>query len=343
MTIFLTILKVIGIILLVILGLILLILALVLFTPISYRLSANHNEEDTSAKAKVGFLIVRGIVEYNKAAGLDYAVKLLCFKIYPGKEKPDEVEDYEEGDVLDMYDEADEASASSNEDAAELSSSEAELIPDFSSDESANVTSIDTYDSAQATAIFEEVLETEDTEEVEHTADAENTEETENTSSEPEIVQEIEKEKVPLSEKIDEGLDKLDNKLTELDKKKNDLITKYDHVMQFLDREYVRRTITRALKVLKRLFGTIKPKKSKGYLRMGLSSSADTGMVLGKMSTLYPLYGKWLTVEPDFYNKVIEGDIDIKGRIYIFRFVFPVLRILISRDFWKTYKLAKKI
>ena len=331
MTIFLTILKVIGIILLVILGLILLILALVLFTPISYRLSANHNEEDTSAKAKIGFLIVRGIVEYNKAAGLDYAVKLLCFKIYPGKEKPDEVEDYEEGDVLDMYEDSDDASTSTTdkvEEVAEQSSNEDELIPDFSSeDEPKQAKQIETTVQTETDVLGSE---------------PENEPENE-LENEPEEIQEIEKEKVPLSDKIDEGLDKLDNKLTELDKKKNDLITKYDHVMQFLDREYVRRTITRALKVLKRLFGTIKPKKSKGYLRMGLSSSADTGMMLGKMSTLYPLYGKWLTVEPDFYNKVIEGDIDIKGRIYIFRFVFPVLRILISRDFWKTYKLAKKI
>ncbi len=331
MTIFLTILKVIGIILLVILGLILLILALVLFTPISYRLSANHNEEDTSAKAKIGFLIVRGIVEYNKAAGLDYAVKLLCFKIYPGKEKPDEVEEYEEGDVLDMYEDSDDASTSTTdkvEEVAEQSSNEDELIPDFSSeDEPKQAKQIETTVQTETDVLGSE---------------PENEPENE-LENEPEEIQEIEKEKVPLSDKIDEGLDKLDNKLTELDKKKNDLITKYDHVMQFLDREYVRRTITRALKVLKRLFGTIKPKKSKGYLRMGLSSSADTGMMLGKMSTLYPLYGKWLTVEPDFYNKVIEGDIDIKGRIYIFRFVFPVLRILISRDFWKTYKLAKKI
>ena len=331
MTIFLTILKVIGIILLVILGLILLILALVLFTPISYRLSANHNEEDTSAKAKIGFLIVRGIVEYNKAAGLDYAVKLLCFKIYPGKEKPDEVEDYEEGDVLDMYEDSDDASTSTTdkvEEVAEQSSNEDELIPDFSSeDEPKQAKQIETTVQTETDVLGSE---------------PENEPENE-LENEPEEIQEIEKEKVPLSDKIDEGLDKLDNKLTELDKKKNDLITKYDHIMQFLDREYVRRTITRALKVLKRLFGTIKPKKSKGYLRMGLSSSADTGMMLGKMSTLYPLYGKWLTVEPDFYNKVIEGDIDIKGRIYIFRFVFPVLRILISRDFWKTYKLAKKI
>mgnify|MGYP007070168258 CR=1 FL=1 len=95
--------------------------------------------------------------------------------------------------------------------------------------------------------------------------------------------------------------------------------------------------------MLKRLLGTIKPKKSKGYLRFGLKSSADTGMMLGKAAAFYPLYGRWLTIEPDFYNKVIEADIDIKGRIYLFRVVFPVLRILISRDFWRTYKLSKKI
>ena len=118
---------------------------------------------------------------------------------------------------------------------------------------------------------------------------------------------------------------------------------KTDHVLQFLDRDYVERTIIRALKIVKRLFGTIKPKKSKGYLHMGLKSSADTGMMLGKIAAFYPLYGRWLTIEPDFYNKVIEGDIDIKGRIYLFRVVGPVLRMALTRDFWRTYKLAKKI
>jgi hypothetical protein len=76
---------------------------------------------------------------------------------------------------------------------------------------------------------------------------------------------------------------------------------------------------------------------------MGLKSSADTGMMLGKIAAFYPMYGRWLTIEPDFYNKVIEGDIDIKGRIYLFRVVGPVLRMALTRDFWRTYKLAKKI
>ena len=76
---------------------------------------------------------------------------------------------------------------------------------------------------------------------------------------------------------------------------------------------------------------------------MGLSSPAQTGEVLGKISMFYALYGRWLTIDPDFYNKVIEGNIDIRGRIYLFRFVFPAIRIILSRDFWRTKKLAEKI
>ena len=118
---------------------------------------------------------------------------------------------------------------------------------------------------------------------------------------------------------------------------------KLDHVDQFLDKVYVQKTIKRAFKIIKRLFGTIKPKKSKGYIHMGLGSAADTGMILGKLAAFYPLYGRWLTIEPDFYYKVIEGDIDIKGRIYLFRFVGPALGMVLTPSFWKTIKLAKKI
>jgi hypothetical protein len=145
------------------------------------------------------------------------------------------------------------------------------------------------------------------------------------------------------TDKFEEITDKADEKIDELDKKYEKAMTKYDHVMQFLERDYVERTIKRALKILKRLFGTIKPKKSKGYVHFGLGSSADTGMMLGKVSRFYPLYGRWLVLDPDFYNKGVEGDIDIKGRIYLFRIVGPALRMVLTRDFWRTYKLAKKI
>lgn len=137
--------------------------------------------------------------------------------------------------------------------------------------------------------------------------------------------------------------DTIDEKLDQLSEKADKLAKKIDHVDQFLDKPFVQKTLKRVFKIIKRLFGTIKPKKSKGYLKLGLSSPASTGDMLARLAKFYPLYGSWLVIEPDFYHKVIEGNVDIKGRIYLFRIVGPALRLLISRDFWRTYKLAKKI
>ena len=106
-----------------------------------------------------------------------------------------------------------------------------------------------------------------------------------------------------ISDKTDEVLDKVEEGMDKLDEKYVNAVKKIDHVEQFLDRDYVQRTIARALKVIKRLLLTIKPKKSRGYLKMGLGSAADTGNILGKTSMFYALYGSWLEIEPDFYNK----------------------------------------
>ena len=378
MGIVLMILKIIGIVLLCILGLILLILLLVLFTPISYRVKAEHNDENTMAQAKFGFLVVNGKALYEKGQGFNYFVKVLFFKILPGKEE--EEGEFEEGDVMDMddWDEEDETPLVDDSSSASLTSvaspaSENEeqepLEPDFSyvkpeskdsisgSDESDGNEAVSNQiaddDSTDLNSVSVEYLE-------DNLVDTDNLEEFDNTEealddTEEYVDQNIEAEVKPsLGEKIDgimgkatdkfeEITDKADEKIDELDKKYEKAMTKYDHVMQFLERDYVERTIKRALKILKRLFGTIKPKKSKGYVHFGLGSSADTGMMLGKVSSFYPLYGRWLVLDPDFYNKGVEGDIDIKGRIYLFRIVGPALRMVLTRDFWRTYKLAKKI
>ena len=95
-SVLLTILKVIGIILLCVLGLVLLVVLLVLFCPISYRLSAVHNEQETVANVKVGFLIIKALANFTKGEGLNYSVKALFFKIFPrGSSK-------EEDDGLDL-------------------------------------------------------------------------------------------------------------------------------------------------------------------------------------------------------------------------------------------------
>lgn len=343
-SVLLTILKVIGIILLCVLGLVLLVVLLVLFCPISYRLSAVHNEQETVANVKVGFLIIKALANFTKGEGLNYSVKALFFKIFPrgsSKEEDDGLdlledylEEHDDDDItIDIPDESEESNDS--EDIPELPE------PDFESDEpneSLVDESLEDEDISIDQFLEEEDSVSENPEEEFDVPDA-----SEESEDKIPFKQKISDAMDKASDKVDEVLDKADQKVDEVDKKYNDIMVKVDHVLQFLDRDYVERTLKRVLNIVKRLFGTIKPKKSKGYLHMGLKSSADTGMMLGKIAAFYPMYGRWLTIEPDFYNKVIEGEIDIKGRIYLFRVVGPVLRMALTRDFWRTYKLAKKI
>lgn len=350
MGIVLMILKIIGIVLLCILGLILLILLLVLFTPISYRVKAEHNDENTMAQVKFGFLVVNGKALYEKGQGFNYYVKLLFFKILPGKEE--EEGEFEEGDVMDMddWDEEDETPLVEDSSGASLTSvaspaveneEQEPLEPDFSyvkpESDSTMSSSDESDNSADLNSELDEYLE-----DIEEDSIEENEQEIE-TKVKLSLGEKLDSVMGKATDKFEEITDRADEKIDELDKKYEKTMTKYDHVMQFLERDYVERTIKRALKILKRLFGTIKPKKSKGYVHFGLGSSADTGMMLGKVSSFYPLYGRWLVLDPDFYNKGVEGDIDIKGRIYLFRIVGPAIRMVLTRDFWRTYKLAKKI
>ena len=334
-SVLLTILKVIGIILLSIIGLVLLFILLVLFCPISYRLSAVHNDEETTADVKVGFLIIKALVNFTKGKGLDYSVKALFVKIFPRGDG--ESDDESDEDLLEEYLEEQDANeqGENEQDTVEQDTEEMSSLPepDFESLNEAN----DSNDSEDELVIDDISCDDEETDLSEEEIHSED------SSEKKSIKQKISDGIDKISDKADEVLDKTDEKLDQVDKKYNEIMVKVDHVLQFLDRDYVERTIERALKIVKRLFGTIKPKKSKGYLHMGLKSSADTGMMLGKIAAFYPMYGRWLTIEPDFYNKVIEGELDIKGRIYLFRVVGPALRMALTRDFWRTYKLAKKI
>jgi len=137
-------------------------------------------------------------------------------------------------------------------------------------------------------------------------------------------------------EAVGDKLDTISTKLAELKRKKN-------HVVDFLDRDFVKRTIDRAKKLLLKLLKSVKPRKSKGYIHFGMESPADTGEILGKISAAYPLYGRWLELRPDFEQKIIEGNLDISGRIILMPIVVSALGLILSRDFRRTVKLAKKI
>ena len=349
MSILLAILKIIGIVLLVVIGIVVFFILLILFCPICYRIKADHNEENTNVDLKIRYLFLKSVATFVKGEGLKYKVKFLFFTLLNSEDKKDVPVDEDGIDVMDL-DPNDDFSESGffDEPANVVSDQPANVVSSEASDEASNEADISSISEASEVAVLD-------------TNDQTSEGFSELTKKEQKKLLKAEKkrlkaEKKRLKEekkqakgdesvldKIDEKLEKIGIKMDELSKKYDEITKKIDHIEQFIEKPFVQKTFKRAFKIIKRLFGTIKPKKSKGYLRFGLSSAASTGEMLGRLARIYPLYGRWLEIEPDFYHKVIEGNIDIKGRIYLFRIVGPALRLLISRDFWRTYKLAKKI
>lgn len=64
------------------------------------------------------------------------------------------------------------------------------------------------------------------------------------------------------------------------------------------------------------LFRHVLPKSVKGYVRFGFDDPALTGQTLGAVSMILPLYRSKFRIIPVFEEKVLEGDIRIKGRIF---------------------------
>lgn len=354
MAVFLTILKVLLWILLIILGIALLLILLILFAPIRYKISGEMNEEKLQADAKVSFLVASVKANFSKGSGLVYGARVFGIKVYPrggSKKKPKKKEKEE---VLEPVDDSIFAPA----DDSDFEAWEAEHFPAETAEEpfepimggskedkKAEKKAKKEQKAAEKKA--KKQLQKTETGAAQVTGDTHN--ETPGQAAEPE-----KKEIVPILERIDTVVSKAGDKMEVITEKAgkvkekaiegiDKVEIKIDHIFKFFEKPFTQKTIARGKKLLIKLFKSIKPKKSRADIVFGMGSPADTGAMMGKIAFIYPYTYKWLNITPDFYRKGVEGTIDLKGKLRLASIIFPALRILLSRDFKRTMKLAKKI
>lgn len=94
-------------------------------------------------------------------------------------------------------------------------------------------------------------------------------------------------------------------------------------------------------KQLKYLLRHTKPKKLSGYIRFGFEDPSTTGYAMAVYGILYPIWSPKLSVEPDFERQVLACHILIKGKIRVWHFVRPALRMLFSRDVRRVIREVK--
>ena len=338
MAVVLTILKILGIILLCIIGLILLLALIVLLVPIRYKARGQYTEEAVDADFKVRWLFFRVLGTFEKDKGLLVKAKAAWFTVYQmemGK-KTEETAAKQEAVQTDRENEPEkiitEGAPSEEEEKVKDAEPAGEQLPVPKDDDSV-------IPNPNGTA-------EDDTEDLEIFGSGRPETKKERKArlkreKEEAKARKAEEKKQPKPEKPPE--ETLEYKMEQFRQKIEKVETKIDHVRQFLDREATQRTIERAKKLLIKIIKHLKPKKGGIWVHVGLGSAADTGMMLGKIVWLYPVFGKWLLIEPDFHHKVIEAKGDVKGRIRLGSLAVPALIFYLRKDTRRTIKLAKKI
>ncbi len=303
MMIFLTVLKVIGIILLVILGIVLFVLGLILFLPVRYRMDANADQRIKKYDGHVNvtwlfrFLYARAWAESGEDGnGFGYEVKVAGIKLMSSED-----EAQEEDEELPDYDPV----------LGDMDLGEEVTMPDTTGQDAAkqNVTE----QKEPAPPEFQDPID-------------------------DRVLREFDREHKSFFEKICEIIDKCVSAVRNLSYTIKNI---YDKIKQILlDISYYKElwesaetqeVVSDLLEKTAFLWRRIRPRKWNMRLHFGFSDPATTGEALGAMCAFNPLYGEHIQLQPDFDEEIIEGDFYLSGHIQLFFVVVIAIKIYFNK------------
>ncbi|MBQ2401970.1 MAG: DUF2953 domain-containing protein [Lachnospiraceae bacterium] len=306
----LMILKILGILILVILGIILAVLLLVLFVPIRYRVDAAFDGKPGGG-VLVSWLmhLVTVRVSYDgKATAL---VKVLWFRIFDKTVWPAEEESTNTADHADV---------------------QVGSVPEDEMDTIAPIEPVSvpkTVDSANTSV---------NSEAADCSSKTEST--TQRTAVSETQMPEVKESEVKESEDKESFISRISNAYQQICGKVNTGQEKIEQVRTFLNDQENRKTIGLLWRQVKKLLRHVLPRKISGRVRFGFDDPATTGQILTYISPFYGLYAKTLKLEPIFEEKVLDGELHVKGHIRAATLLWIVIRVVLNKNFRVLLKKA---
>ncbi len=323
MAIFLTILKIIGIVLLCIIGLILFIILYVLLAPFWFKIQGNIDREmnyNVKIKACTFLHFIQLHVDYFKDEGLNYNVSILgtLVRILPRKNNDEESEDSNE-DVVSEEEIEDKTTID------EIENDEAALNEDVTSEAVKQEEIVE--DNKDAT---DKTLDLDDIQDVD--VNSPNIVDTESDDFEERFNEDDRKFFVKVREFFDRYnpkrlYEKLNKKIEEL-KKNADKI--YSVIFDETNKEW----LSKVIKELKKLIKSLGLNMRGTDLDFSLGSPDTTGKVSGVLSLFPPVYDKKVRIIPDFVDEELyfDGNVYIKGKLQLVSVVIFALVILLDSN-----------
>ncbi len=308
------ILKFLGTLLLVVLGIILVVLLVVLFVPLRYRADVSFDGKPRGG-VMVSWLLRLVTVRVNYDECVTALVKMLWFRLFdktvwPAEEAPAETE---VADTMSVEPATGIEKSTSVE--APVHNGQSERIEQPPVNDATKSSDVTMAPNASVSADAEA-----------KTAQAEPTPETENTPWAESMVEKI----VTLAQSV---VKKISYTYQQLCGKVNAGQEKINLVRAFLADTENQNTLRLLWKQIRKLIKHILPRKFSGRARFGFDDPATTGQILTYISPFYGLYAKTLELEPVFDEKVMEGELHVKGHIRVASLLWIVIRVFLNKNF----------
>lgn len=333
-------LKIIGIILAVILGILLLLVCIVLFVPICYKGEAEGtgNLDGIWAHGQIIWLfgLVKIIVDF-KDRSLDYSIRIAWKKLGGRPETVGERKEKKEDEEYSKKDEDYNKDKEPEKLEAFEKNEESEALPKIP-DQIHQKPEGSNQASEKASGIQEET----GTDVEEDAKGKQKSNENEKGKKRISFIEKIKTRFSEISAKIEQipvkfkcTTEKIYGKIKETSEKKDKitaLITDPSHV------NALKKGTCEVMKLLRR----IAPGTVVADIHYGFEDPSLTGRVLAGLGILYPLLGRHVQIKPDFQETVLEGNVNIKGRIYAVFVAVMAVNMLLNRNVLQTIKDVKK-
>jgi len=316
LTIFLTILKIIGILLLVVIGLLILGILAILFVPLRYDGKISYNDKNQCVATQITWLFRLICIEGGYQEKVYARARLLWFTLW--KWKADEKENDKE-DHLESADYSEE----------ELD----RLLEERSQKEESKE---ETKEETKEAKVIEEKLDEPDAEE--NLTEVQPTE-IELTEAEPKEV-ELNEAKSNEAESKEKKPKKI--QFQQIGKRIKEIKEKIKHIKEMASDQRIHRAILLLIDGAWKMVRHSLPRKIKGRAKFGFEDPSTTGQILTYVSLLYPCYAKSIELVPMFTEKVIDLDLYFRGRIRLFSLIWICVKIWFDRNFRYLYKKVRK-
>lgn len=339
--IILLILKIAGIVLLSLLGILILLVLMVLFVPVRYNISADYHSRLT-ANIKISWLL--NVLRLKASYANDLSVKAyaMFFKIFDNNSDKEKKQKNKEGNkyIDDMY-----GADSSQETAVQVEALEAEkAVADkkMVADEALEKTDEKASRSSSKERL-EEIHKKADIKQ--HIESRSNYQHNEDDKHNRQSVSQPHKKK-DLIGRLKAALNSVKDKLISIKSKFKKLLKaivdkkrsawqKINDLKVIINDEENKELVRLIKKELKELIREITPVKYDVNVRYGCEEPYMTGRILGVIAVIYGITGVQFNITPEFEQKVLEGDIYMKGRVRIYRLLLIALRIYKNNRFRK--------